>query len=73
MSSHCNKYPNCGCPSDIGIHCGKDDFQKAVDADWDKIEEEKRAIEKKYEGGRKRGKVRHKPTNLTPKKKKRKK
>ncbi len=22
MSSHCNKYPGCGCPSEIGMKCG---------------------------------------------------
>lgn len=23
MSSHCSKYPECGCPATVGHHCGK--------------------------------------------------
>lgn len=22
MSSHCHKYPECGCPKDVGVKCG---------------------------------------------------
>lgn len=27
MSTHCNRYPKCGCPKDIGKFCGLSDAQ----------------------------------------------
>ena len=83
MSSHCGRYPNCGCGSDMGTKCHLDpgdpqllENEKNIfptEEDNQRMWDEK---EKAYtrEWNRASGikKKRFKPTNITPKKKKRK-
>lgn len=62
MSTHCNRYPACGCGPDIGTKCnfpeelmiyrnelGYPLKQKDGDIDWEKTAEEKEAMRSKFE------------------------
>lgn len=86
MSSHCSRYPACGCTSSIGVKCHLSEgdprlLEKEVDntadeIDWDKISKIKEAEREKFErlerGGKSKKPHRKYPTNYTPPKKKRK-
>lgn len=77
MSTHCSKYPNCGCPEEVGLKCHEHDIESKFHKMLQEISEtpitDNRQPNLNY-GISKRGtrKVRKSTTNLTPKKKKRK-
>lgn len=89
MSSHCNRYPSCGCNSQVGTKCqlpADDPRLQQIEPerepekiDWGRIEEMKHAELEKYERQQRGGKSKkpHKkhyyPSNRQPPKKKRKK
>ena len=83
MSSHCSRYPTCGCSSIVGTKCNLSEsdprlLQKEMVITnpyaWiDVSEEEKREVERKFKIKGHFKKVRRKVTNLTPPKKKRRK
>lgn len=79
MSTHCNKYPTCGCPKEIGTRCGFTDQEikglnsgrlttkTGSDCELMVVDNPNRFnSEGQYQ------KARKKNTHLTPKKKKRK-
>lgn len=73
MSSHCGRYPGCGCSSVVGTKChlpDNDPSLKEKEPEFsDAVEAAKRMEELKYFPPPKHSK----PTNYTPPKKKRKK
>jgi len=75
MSSHCSRYPGCGCSSVIGTKCHlKDDDSRLKDKEPEFSEEvEKRKVEEldKYNSVDGHHVKRRKPTNYTLPKKKR--
>lgn len=77
MSSHCGRYPGCGCSSQIGTKCHLPDGdprlgQKEPEFSED-VERAKRLDGENYFPDDKQKKLRFKSTNYTAKKKKRKK
>lgn len=89
MSSHCNRYPSCGCNSYMGTKCQlpaddprlqqKEEEIDINSPDWHGVEEHKQAVAEEFERRERGGKSKkphkkhHYQSNLQPPKKKRKK
>lgn len=84
MSSHCNRYPSCGCSSSVGTKCQLPEgdtrlLEKEVEVDnrnpWEELKNEIEKYELKKWAKAGKGnfkKVRKKITNIVPNKLKRK-
>ena len=80
MSTHCPRYPECGCSESFGTKCHLPDLRAKNARDFEGtelingllLEAEKRIEEQKHQPSVKIKKQRNKMKHLTPKKKKRK-
>ena len=71
MSTHCGRFPNCGCPKEIGIKCGLPDNDPRLGQKEELPQNKIDRIYRKSMGEPVKPKRKY-PTNYTPPKKKRK-